>query len=173
MQPVHPDNHVFTVAGRVAGLGDQKGAYVIATSPEELVARFRDWDFEVTSIASLADVRQSVEILEAIASCSAEVGAEEYLDLLPVEPGQRRQSSNVFTFVGQYLGGGLGPEAGVLAGFGTAADASALSGYLRSVGFDVLSVMSHSEALDLQAEMRLVACDALADEAHLVNLKEL
>ncbi|MCC8799159.1 hypothetical protein LN521_00380 [Xanthomonas euvesicatoria pv. euvesicatoria] len=170
MQRVHPDEQVFTVAGRIGGQGDAKGAYVIAHSPEELIDQFRDWGFEVTSVASLADVRRSLEILEAIATQSTEVGPEEFLDLLPAAPGERRPPSTIFTFVGQYAK--TSEASGLLAGFGTAISGSELSGYLRSLGFDVLSVMSHSEALELQAEMDLVACDAYSDDTHLVNLKE-
>ncbi|WP_244170782.1 hypothetical protein [Xanthomonas citri] len=158
------------MAGRIGGEGDAKGAYVIANSPEELVDRFRDWGFEVTSVASLADVRHSLQILEAIATQSTEIGPEEFLDLLPATAGERRPSSTVFTFIGQYA---KTIETSVLlAGFGTAINSSELSGHLRSLGFDVLSVMSLSEAIELQAEMELVACDAYSDDTHLVNLKE-
>ncbi|MDQ1090712.1 hypothetical protein QE400_000125 [Xanthomonas sacchari] len=170
MHRVYAEDHVFTIAGRIAGEGSEKGAYAIASSSEELVERFRDWGFEITSVASLADVRHNLQILEAIAMQSAEVGPEEYLDLLPAIPGQRRPSSTVFTFVGQYAKASEG--GGLLAGFGTAVTGDELSKYLRSLGFDVLSVMSHSEAIELQAEMELVACDAYSDDTHLVNLKD-
>lgn len=168
---VHADHEVFTISGRVEGLSDDKGTFVIAESADDVSKTFAGWGFTITAMASLADVNQSLVILEALASRNPDVGPEEYVDLLPDPPGvvARRDERHVFTFVGQSESA---RQSGALqAGFAVAPDRDFLVDYLRSMGFETYSTMSYVEARDLHACMQRIACDQEDDEASFVNLK--
>lgn len=170
MSPVHADHEVFTISGRVAGGGGgDKGTFVVAASANEVTTAFASWGFEITSMASLADVRQSLEILEALAARDPRISADEFLDLLPAAGVAPRPPGQVFAFVGQTEQGRARDT--LQAGFANAPDREFLTDYLKTMGFDAYSVMSCIEARELQSHMQRIACDQDDDASHLVNFK--
>lgn len=169
MGRLYADEEVFTICGRVVGGGDDdKTAFVVAESASLVTHTFADWGFEVTSMASLADVGQNLEILEALAGRNPEVAAEEFLDLLPAAGSDRLDERNVFTFVGQAINAASDT---LQAGFATAPDREFLTDYLRSKGFETYSVMSYAEVRELHDYMSRVAAGDEDDPSNTVNLK--
>lgn len=168
---VHSDHEVFTISGHVDGLSGDKGTFVVAESANDVATAFAGWGFTITAMSSLADVNQSLVILEALAARSPEVGPEEYVDLLPDGAGEsgRREERHVFTFVGQSES--ARQSGNLQAGFAVAPDREFLVDYLRSMGFETYSTLSYVEARDLHDCMQRIACDQEDDEASFVNLK--
>lgn len=168
MEALYADHEVFTISGRVIGdESDDKSGFVVADSQTQVIQSFAEWGFEVTSMASLADVDQSAQILEALAIHDDRVDPEEFLDLLPASGKERRDERQVFTFVGKMMES----ESGMLqAGFAVAPDREFLHDYLRSKGFMTYSIMSYAEVRELCDTMRRVATGA-EEDAITVNMK--
>jgi hypothetical protein len=169
METLYADHQVFTICGRVFGeVSDDNSAFVVADSATEIVQSFAEWGFEVTSMASLADVGQNLEILEALAARDPRVAPEEFVDLAPANGGERRDERQVFTFVGMST---QSASDTLQAGFAVAPDREFLSDYLRSMGFEPYSVMSYAEVRELCDVMRRVAAGAEDDPSNTVHLK--
>lgn len=164
----YADHQVFTISGRVMGDdGGEKGGFVVAESASQLTHSFAEWGFEVTSMASLADVANNLEILEAIASHDARVGTSDFVDLLPSIGHERRKEREVFTFVGQPM---ESETATLFSGFATAPDAGVLTDALRKYGFHAQSVMSYAEVRELYDYMQRVADGVEEDPSSTINV---
>lgn len=160
---------VFSIVGHAHGLREAKGTIVVAETPRDVIDTFASWGFVVTSIASLAEVEQQLEVLQAMQRQDPAVGEEDYLNLLPQPELRPRTAETVFTFVGAAEQAGSG---GLYAGWAVALTAAQLVDYLKSVGLEVRGVMSLADVEELRDAMVRVAAEDEPDESAYVNLAE-
>lgn len=146
-------DHVFAVAGRVAGAEAEQGGFAVAASPNEVVTGLKDLGFEVVALSSLSDIEQNLTVLHAIAARSEAIGAAEFLDLVPPDVAARHPDQ-VFTFTGH------SPAEGgfrLCGGFASAPDREFLKDYLHAHGFEMLNALSLSDCLYLVDSLKRVA----------------
>lgn len=168
-QETYPDHQVFTFCGHVVDedIFDLKSGFVIADTPQVAITSMREFGFSIMAISSLAEVRETIAILELIAMRNPEVEPCEYLNLchedLPLYPDE-----NVLTYVGRYENGSPYSKMG----FVIAPSAAFVSEYLHSHSFTVHSATSLAELRGAEHELRQIASGHPdVDDCSYLNLK--
>lgn len=169
---VHEDNQVFTFSGYVDG-GDNaifNTGYVVAESPLMAIEAMRECGFIITAITSLAEVKQTIRILEMIALQHPEVERSEFLVAYSNNSNNEYPEDNVFCFTGHVVDA----SGSLKSGFIVASDVQFVIDYLHGFGFVVESAMSLLDLRRVMSEMLLIANeDQSIDHSHFINFKEL
>lgn len=115
----------------------------------------------------LAEVKQTVSILELIAHRHPDIEPTDYVDVYPAEI-RPYPESNVFCFTGHVV-----DAFGALkAGFIVASDVDFVVSYLKGLGFVVESATSLEQLRQAMADMMAIAADdASFDHSCVVNFK--
>jgi hypothetical protein len=164
---MYADTEIFAISGHVVGdaAASIKSGFVLAASAQDAIDGMRETGFNVQAISSLAEVKQTIGILDLIAEQNPEVDASEYVD---VYPGDQKPypADNVFCFTGHLV-----DAAGVLkAGFIVASSVDFVVEYLRGFGFLVQSAQSLSDLRRLGGELaRMAAGDGDTNDEGLLN----
>lgn len=148
-----------------------KQGFAVAESSTHAIDCMREFGFVITSISSLDDVLQSVEIMKHIASGSDEVEESEYVCALPAtaEAGGVHSAHHVFSFQGYSLGH---DSSDLKAGFAVALDPTQLQNFLLSFGFVADAIVSLADLLPIVDEMLDIAEDPQSEHCSCVNLLE-
>lgn len=165
----YPDHQVFTFCGHIADEDalNLKSGYVVADTPQNAIESMQGFGFLVTAISSLAEVKETIAILELIAERNPAVEPYEYLDLYP-ETLPKYPDDKVFTFVGRYdddspyskMGFAIGPSVDFV------------SEFLRSHQFNVHSTTSLADLRDAARELLQIALGhPSVDDCSYINLK--
>ena len=134
MSSTYAENEVFSFCGHLEGElgGELKSGYAVAQSAEEAIRSMRECGFYISAITSLAEVKQTVSILELIAHRHPDIEPTDYVDVYPAEI-QPYPESNVFCFTGHVV-----DAFGALkAGFIVASDVDFVVTYLKGLDFAV------------------------------------
>lgn len=171
MQPQvkYPDHQVFTFCGHAVDdySPNLKSGYVIAETPQVVIKSMQEFGFSVMAISSLAEVRETISILDLIAERNSAVGPSEYLNLCP-ESIPQYPDDKVFTFVGQSYNDSPYSKMG----FAIAPSAKFVSEYLHSHNFTVHSTTSLSDLREAEHELRQIALGHPdVDDCSCLNLK--
>lgn len=167
---VHPEHHVFTFCGHVADEEaiNLKSGYAVAVSPQIAIQSMQEFGFTITAISSLSEIRETLAILELIASRSPEVEPNEFLDLYPENLGSY-PDDKVFTFIGRYEDS-TSPYSKM--GFAVAPSCESMTTYLQSHQFAVQSFTSLADLRAAANELQLIALGTPGiDDCGYVNLK--
>lgn len=153
-QEIYPDHQVFMFCGHIVGddAANLQSGYVIADTPQYAIENMMGYGFSISAISSLAEIRETMVILELIEERNPEVEPFEYLDLHP-EKLARHPDDNVFTFVGRFKNNGLYSKVG----FASAASAEDVTKHLQSQQFSVDSITSLADLRKEEARLRLIA----------------
>lgn len=166
---VHEDDQVFTYCGRVEGNEPSKllTGYAVASSAVEAISGMREFGFVITAITSLAEVKQTIQILEMIAHNHPEVEASEFLDVYPRSVTPYPEDS-VFCFSGHVVD----VNGTLKSGFIVASSVQFVVDYLQGLGFVVESATSLADLRQTMSEMAEIASDQSEEfNSHFVNLK--
>lgn len=165
MYPVH---QVFTFCGHVVDdTCNLKSGYVIADTPQVVITSMQEFGFYVMAISSLAEVRETIAILELIAERNPAVEPYEYLDLYS-ESTPQYPDDKVFTFVGR--SDNDSPYSKM--GFAIAPSAECVSEYLHSHNFTVHSATSLADLREAEHELQQIALGRPdVDDCSCLNLK--
>lgn len=151
---MYSDTDVFTFSGHIEGEDPTgiKSGYLLASSAQVGIDAMRETGFVVQAISSLAEIKQTIGILDLIAHQNPEVDASEYVDVYP--GGEHPYPADkVFCFTGHLV-----DAAGVLkAGFIVASSLEFVAEYLRGFGFLVQSAQSLADLRRLSVELGRVA----------------
>ncbi|RQR11291.1 hypothetical protein [Burkholderia stagnalis] len=164
---MYADTEIFSFSGHVVGDGAAsiKSGFVLAASAQAAIDGMREAGFNIQAISSLAEVKQTIGILDLIAEQNPEVDASEYVD---VYPGDQKPypADNVFCFTGHLV-----DAAGALkAGFIVASSVDFVVEYLRGFGFLVQSAQSLSDLRRLGDDLtRIAAGGEDSDDEGLLN----
>jgi len=87
MSSTYAENEVFSFCGHLEGElgGELKSGYAVAQSAEEAIRSMRECGFYISAITSLAEVKQTVSILELIAHRHPDIEPTDYVDVYPAE----------------------------------------------------------------------------------------
>lgn len=167
---VHEDHQVFTFCGHIENddVTKIRTGYVIAETTMSAINAMRECGFVITAITSLAEVRQTIQILEMIAHQHPEVERSEFLDVYPGSSSPYPEES-VFCFSGHVV-----DASGALkSGFIVASGVQFVIDYLQGFGFVVESATSLADLRQTMAEMIQIAIDGPGvDHSCYVNFKE-
>lgn len=168
--PVHEDHQVFTFCGHIESddVTKLRTGYVVAESPMKAIGAMRECGFVITAITSLAEVRQTIQILEMIAQQHPEVEASEFLDVYPGSSSPYPEDS-VFCFSGHVVDA----NGSLKSGFIVASGVQFVIDYLRGLGFVVENATSLVDLRRIMAEMVEIATDGPdVDHSSYVNFKD-
>ncbi|TAL63644.1 MAG: hypothetical protein EPN79_15940 [Burkholderiaceae bacterium] len=153
------DHQVFTFTGHVEA--DDRAdpslsrGYALANDPASVIATMRDYGFEVTAMSSLADLRETMMLLNAIRRRDPEIEQDsEYLktDGMAAFHGIYPPTS-VFTFMGKARS-----STTLSAGFIVAESDEALVACLGAYQYTVVAFSSLQDLEHITAELHAVAC---------------
>ncbi|MCM3609228.1 hypothetical protein M4D49_27460 [Cupriavidus pauculus] len=167
---IYGDEQVFTFCGYV--MGDEPSnllnGYAVADSPTAAIDGMREHGFAITALASLAEVKQTIQILEMIAQKHPEVEPSEFVDVYPRNVTPYPEDA-VFCFTGHVV-----DASGVLkSGFIAASNVQFVIDYLRGFGFQVESATSLADLRNTVTELVDIACnDPQGCNSHFINLKD-
>lgn len=168
-QDTYSDCQVFTFCGHIADddVLNLKSGYIIADTPQYAIESMRGFGFSITAISSLAEVRETIAILELIAERNPAVEPFEYLDLCP-ESLPKHPDDKVFTFVGKYTD----DSPYMKMGFVISPSIEIVSEYLLSHKFTVHSCTSLADLREEEHQLRQIALgDPEVDDCSYLNLK--
>lgn len=168
-QAAYPDHQVFTFCGHIADDDaiNLKSGYVVADTPQNAIESMHEFGFSITAISSLAEVKETIAILELIAEKNPEVEPYEYLDLYP-ENLPSYPADKVFTFIGRYNNDSPYSKMG----FAIAPNSDFISEYLHSHQFAVHSTTSLADLRDAAHELQQIALgQPEVDDCSYLNLK--
>lgn len=166
----YPDHQVFTFCGHIVDedVLNLKSGYVVADSPQNAIESMQGFGFLITAISSLAEVRETIAILELIAERNPAVEPCEYLDLYP-ESLPQYPDDKVFTFVGWYDNDSPYSKMG----FAIAPSVAFVSEYLRSHRFTVHSITSLADLREAAHELLQIALGHPGvNDCSYINLKQ-
>ncbi len=166
----HPAHQVFTICGHVVNKGAVSHmGYVIADTPQIAIERMQGYGFSVTAISSLAEVRETIAMMEMIANGNPEIASDEYLNLMEPNPNSPCLDANVFSFVGSKSNDD--PRC-MKMGFVIAQDAPSASAYLQARQFTTHSITSLADLRDVEQQLCQIAHgDPDVDDCSYINLK--
>lgn len=170
IQEVYPDHQIFMFCGHVAGedAANLQSGYVIADTPQYAIANMKGFGFSILAISSLAEIRETIAILELIAERNSGVEPFEYLDLHHEKPVMY-SDDNVFTFVGRYQNNDS-PYSKV--GFVIAPSAEFATEHLLTQQFTVHSIISLADLRKEETRLRLIAMgEPDVDDYNWLNMK--
>ncbi len=145
-----------------------QSGYVVADTPQYAIENMLGYGFSISAISSLAEIRETIAILDLIAERNPAVEPFEYLDLHHEKPAIY-MDNNVFTYVGRYLDSDS-PYSKV--GFVIAPSADFAIKYLCNHKFSVHSITSLEELRTEDARLRLIALgEPDVDDFNLLNFK--
>lgn len=156
---------VFSFVGVIDGHDafTVKSGYARAQTHEQVIDAMASYGFSVQAISGLDEIRQTLEVLELIASRSSEVPDTDFINLLP---GRDRH------FVGDEVYSISGTRAGQLggpvSGFAVAGSEHELYAALQALGLNITAHLSLSQARAKVAEMDALC---LGDE-DLIDLED-
>lgn len=138
-QMPHPDHHVFMYCGYIVGDDESnlQSGYVVADTPQFAIDNMLGFGFSISAISSLAEIRETIAILDLIAEQNPAVEPFEYLNF-HTERLAAYAADQVFTFMGRAENSG--PYSKV--GFVIAPSAGLVTERLRSQSFHVQSITS-------------------------------
>jgi len=168
-ETAYPDHQVFTFCGHIVDEDalDLKSGYVVADSPQNAIESMQGFGFSITAISSLAEVRETIAILELIGERNPAVEPYEYLDLYP-ESLPSYPDDKVFTFVGRYNNDSPYSKMG----FAIASSSDFVSEYLHSHQFTVQSTTSLADLRGAAHELQQIALGHPGvDDCSYLNLK--
>ena len=169
MTSTYAESEVFSFCGHLEGELDSelKSGYAVAQSAEDAIRSMRECGFCISAITSLAEVKQTVSILELIAHRHPDIEPTDYVDVYPAEI-RPYPESNEFCFTGHVV-----DAFGALkAGFIVASDVDFVVSYLKGLGFVVESATSLEQLRQAMADMMAIAADdASFDHSCVVNFK--
>ena len=165
----YPDHQVFTFCGHIVDedVLNLKSGYVVADTPQNAIESMQGFGFSITAISSLAEVKETIAILELIAERNPAVEPYEYLDLYP-ESLPQYPDDKVLTFVGRYDNDSPYSKMG----FVIAPSVDFVSEYLRSHQFTVHSTTSLADLREAAHELLQIALGhPSVDDCSYINLK--
>lgn len=166
---IHPDHQVFMYCGHTIGDDETQlqSGYVVADTPQYAIESMLGYGFSIAAISSLAEIRETMAILDLIAERNPAVEPFEYLDL-QTNKLVTCPDSQAFTFVGRYQDGG--PYSKV--GFVLAPSAELVTEHLSSMHFTVQSITSLADLREQEQRLCLIAKgDPDVDDYNWINLK--
>jgi hypothetical protein len=167
-QEMYPAHQVFTFCGHISDDDalSLKSGYVVADSPQFAITSMQEYGFSITAISSLAEIRETISIMQLIAERNPEVEESEFLDLLP-EKMSRYSDGKVFTYVGRH-----DDSANLKMGFVIAPDTEYVTMFLHSHHFTVHSITSLEDLRIAESELKQLADGDLdCDDCGCLNLK--
>lgn len=165
----HPDHQVFAFCGHIVDedVLDLKSGFVVADTPQNAIESMHGFGFLITAISSLAEVKETIAILELIAERNPAVEPYEYLDIYP-ESHPPYPDDKVFTFIGR-----CDDDSPYLKmGFAVAPSADFVSEHLRAHQFSVHSATSLANLREAAHELAQIAQGhPSVDDCSYINLK--
>src|SRR5262245_12027057 len=107
----HVEPQVFTFAGYIGADTtsspselDLRSGLALARSHDQVIRQMAEWGFQVTAVSALSEVRETLQVLEAIAAGSPEIEQGDYINFLGDAAGAPFDPRHVFTLNGTYAG---------------------------------------------------------------------
>lgn len=166
---VHQAGEVFSFAGYLSDSSreDLVTGYAVAEGPQGLLAGAAKTGLTVVALTSLAELDETIGVLEAIASRHPQVDPAEVVDVYPAEVTSYPADS-VFCFTGHIVDA----RGQLKSGFIVASDVNFLVDYLHGLGFVVESAASLSDLKRTRDQLTKIALGTYdAGDFDLLDLK--